>query len=65
MRYAAQWFSPAARLACMSCHRVGQVGGAVGPDLSALAKDKTLDNIVESVLWPQRESSQSIFLGRF
>ncbi|MCC7336391.1 MAG: hypothetical protein IT422_14980 [Pirellulaceae bacterium] len=50
-----------ARLACMSCHRVGQVGGAVGPDLSALAKDKTLDNIVESVLWPQREVKPEYF----
>ncbi len=44
-----------ARLACVSCHRVGLVGGTVGPDLSTLAKDRALENIVESVLWPQRE----------
>lgn len=50
-----------ARLACMSCHRVGQVGGAVGPDLSTLARDKTLVNIVESVLWPQREVKPEFF----
>ncbi|MGB7324644.1 MAG: DUF6797 domain-containing protein, partial [Rubripirellula sp.] len=43
------------KTACLSCHRVGTLGGTVGPDLSALAKDRTVNQIVESVLWPKRE----------
>ncbi|TWU51651.1 DUF6797 domain-containing protein [Rubripirellula reticaptiva] len=43
------------KTACLSCHRVGSLGGAVGPDLSVLAKDRTVNQIIESVLWPKRE----------
>lgn len=45
----------AARFACLSCHQVGTVGGKVGPALSTLAKDRNLQHIVESVLWPRRD----------
>ncbi|WP_417730774.1 DUF6797 domain-containing protein [Rosistilla oblonga] len=44
-----------AKLACLSCHRVGKVGGEVGPSLSNVAAQRNLKQIVESVLWPQRE----------
>ncbi len=40
--------------ACVSCHRVGKIGGDVGPDLSQLAAKQSLEYIVESLLWPQR-----------
>ncbi len=40
--------------ACLSCHRVGQHGGNVGPDLSQLGAKQKLDHIVESLLWPQK-----------
>ena len=40
--------------ACLSCHKVGAHGGAVGPDLSELGKKQKLEHIVESLLWPQR-----------
>jgi len=43
------------KIACVSCHKMGQAGGSVGPDLSAVAKDRKLDHIVESVLWPKRD----------
>jgi len=44
-----------AKLACLSCHKVGSHGGTIGPDLSILAKDQTPSHIIESLLWPQRE----------
>ncbi|WP_161604794.1 DUF6797 domain-containing protein [Roseiconus nitratireducens] len=44
-----------ARLGCLSCHRVGPHGGTVGPELSQVAKQRTPEQIVESVLWPGRE----------
>ncbi len=44
-----------AKIACLSCHSVGALGGSVGPDLSIVSKDLTMNSIVESVLWPQRE----------
>ncbi len=44
-----------AKVACLTCHKISEIGGAVGPDLSTLGKDRTLTQIVESVLWPKRE----------
>ncbi len=44
-----------AKLACLSCHKVGTHGGTVGPDLTAIAKDRKPEHIVESVLWPKRD----------
>ncbi len=44
-----------AKLACTSCHRIGLQGGTVGPDLTVLAQQRTPQQIVESVLWPERE----------
>ena len=40
--------------ACLSCHKVGAHGGAVGPDLSEVGKKQKLEHIVESLWWPQR-----------
>lgn len=44
-----------AKLACVSCHKVGSHGGSVGPDLTAIAKDRSPSHLIESVLWPRRE----------
>jgi putative heme-binding domain-containing protein len=44
----------AATTACGSCHKVGGVGGAVGPELTTVARCLTPEEIVESVYWPDR-----------
>jgi putative heme-binding domain-containing protein len=41
--------------ACLSCHRVGTLGGTVGPDLTLIGRCLPADQIVESVLWPKRQ----------
>lgn len=43
------------KTACVSCHRIGKHGGTVGPDLSKIGKDRTPEEIVESILWPSRK----------
>ncbi len=50
----------AARSACLSCHRLsddaaGDLGGAVGPELTAIGKQLKPQLLVESLLWPNRE----------
>jgi putative heme-binding domain-containing protein len=39
--------------ACISCHKVGKYGGAVGPELSTIGTKQSTEQIVESLLWPQ------------
>ena len=40
--------------ACTSCHKVAGRGGAVGPELSTVAKCLSPAEIVESLYWPDR-----------
>jgi putative heme-binding domain-containing protein len=42
-------------VACVSCHKVGDVGGEIGPDLTATAKDNQAEKLVEALLWPRKE----------
>jgi len=44
-----------AKFACLSCHKVGQHGGVVGPALTNLGKEQTGPQIASSVLWPKHE----------
>ena len=47
----------------LSCHRVGEHGGQVGPDLSEGGAKQKVAHIVESLIWPQRvvkEEYQSV-----
>ena len=39
---------------CISCHKIGDQGGTVGPDLTTIRKTRTPERIVESILWPNR-----------
>ena len=41
-----------AKLACLSCHRLGEYGGQVGPSLAKLGAERKPPEIVASVLWP-------------
>lgn len=43
-----------AKSACLSCHKLGQHGGAVGPELTTITKQRKPEEIVEGVLWPKR-----------
>ena len=44
-----------AKLACVSCHKVGKHGGNVGPALTEIAKQRTSEEIIEAVVWPARQ----------
>ncbi len=52
-RGAAVFASP--KFACLSCHRVGDQGGSVGPDLSTAGACIKPEEVVESLLWPARK----------
>lgn len=43
-----------AKSACFSCHRIGSAGGVIGPELIASSKLRTPNELVESLLWPNR-----------
>ncbi len=43
-----------ARMACLSCHKIGQPGGSVGPELTQIGKQRTPEHLAESILWPNQ-----------
>lgn len=38
--------------ACLVCHRVGETGGEIGPDLTTIGRIRTARDLYESVLFP-------------
>jgi putative heme-binding domain-containing protein len=42
------------RFACLSCHKIGDHGGTIGPDLSTVGTCVKPEEIVESILWPKK-----------
>jgi len=42
------------KFACVSCHKVGKSGGAIGPELTKVGLCLKPEQIVEEVLWPKR-----------
>lgn len=46
------FFDPDGPARCAGCHRVGEEGGDIGPELTAVAGTRTLPSIVESLLQP-------------
>jgi putative heme-binding domain-containing protein len=41
-------------LQCLKCHTIRGVGGNVGPDLSAIGKKASIENLFESILFPSK-----------
>jgi putative heme-binding domain-containing protein len=58
------FWSPA--LQCGSCHKVGDRGTAIGPDLSAIGKVRTREDLLESILEPSRriEPKYAVYLAQ-
>jgi putative heme-binding domain-containing protein len=46
------FWSPAVN--CGSCHKIGERGTAIGPDLSAIGKLRSREDLLESILEPSR-----------
>lgn len=44
-----------AELACLTCHRVGDEGGKIGPALDAIGSAQPLEFIIGTIIEPQRE----------
>jgi putative heme-binding domain-containing protein len=42
-------------LSCVACHKVGDVGGELGPQLTAVGAGVPVELIIEAVLWPKRQ----------
>ncbi len=43
-----------ARFACLSCHRVGEVGGQIGPALDRVGRELSREQVAEAILLPRR-----------
>jgi putative heme-binding domain-containing protein len=41
-------------LNCANCHRIGDRGKAIGPDLSKIGSLRTAEDLLDSLLWPSR-----------
>jgi len=44
-----------AKLACLSCHRIGEHGGNVGPQLNRLGVERSSDQIAQSLYFPNHQ----------
>jgi|GEM_PF-92189 len=40
---------------CVGCHKIDGVGGNIGPDLSEVGSGRSLEILIESVVWPNRQ----------
>jgi len=49
---------------CAACHKVGDTGGIIGPDLSALGSGVPPERIVTEVLWPAQQIKEGFSLSR-
>ena len=50
-----------AQLSCSACHQLGGLGGKIGPSLDAVGAGLTVDLLIESVLWPDRQLKEGYF----
>ena len=49
-------------IGCAACHKVGDTGGVIGPDLSALGSGVPPERIVTEVLWPGKQVKEGFSL---
>jgi quinoprotein glucose dehydrogenase len=47
-------FFERAEVSCVRCHKVGETGGEVGPDLSKISADKQRDYLLEAIVNPSK-----------
>ena len=40
---------------CSACHRIGQKGGIIGPELDAVGRGVPVELLIEAVVWPGRQ----------
>ena len=45
-------------LSCVRCHKIGDTGGEVGPNLSGIGLDKTRDYLLESIVQPSKSMAK-------
>ncbi len=43
-----------AKSACLSCHKIGSYGGTVGPELSKIGTQRTVEQLAQSLIAPNR-----------
>jgi quinoprotein glucose dehydrogenase len=48
-------FFERATAACLRCHKVAGTGGDVGPDLKGIGAQRTREQLLESILYPNKE----------
>ncbi|MEM7387944.1 MAG: HEAT repeat domain-containing protein, partial [Verrucomicrobiota bacterium] len=53
-----------ANLGCVACHKVGETGGVIGPDLSGLGSGIEPERITTEVVWPARQVKEGYSLSR-
>lgn len=51
------------QLGCAACHQLGEEGGTLGPDLSAVGSGVPPERIVTEVLWPDRQVKAGFVLN--
>ncbi|MCX8237563.1 MAG: HEAT repeat domain-containing protein [Akkermansiaceae bacterium] len=44
-----------AGLSCVACHKLGEAGGVLGPELTAVGAGVPIELLIEAVLWPKRQ----------
>ncbi|HZN36833.1 MAG TPA: HEAT repeat domain-containing protein, partial [Pirellulaceae bacterium] len=49
-----QLFFERSQLSCVRCHKIGETGGDVGPELTRIAADKKRDYLLESLVAPSK-----------
>ena len=57
---AAVYATPA--LSCAACHKLGEEGGILGPELTAVGAGVPVELLIEAVLWPQRQLKEGYIM---